>query len=127
MAFIRDKGIAYCGLACVVCCENATCAGCRNSGCTNKDWCKNFNCCKEKGINGCWECSGFPCEGGMLDNLRIRAFATFVKDNGESEFLDCLEKNDKNGVVYHYQGELIGDYDKFNTEEEIINMIKQGT
>ena len=42
-------------------------------------WCKNYNCCKEKGLNGCWECSGFPCTGYMLDKPRIRASAEFAK------------------------------------------------
>lgn len=126
MSFNKEKGIAYCGLACAVCGENAACAGCRNEGCINKDWCKNFKCCKQKGINGCWECSDFPCSGGMLDKVRIKAFASFVKEHGEDKFFECLERNDKNGILYHYQGKLTGDYDKYNTEEEIKNMIMYG-
>jgi len=126
MAFVRELGTGYCGLSCAACGGRNDCVGCRNEGCTNKDWCKNFKCCKEKGLNGCWECSNFPCEGGMLDKLRIRAFAKFIKENGEEEFLNCLKRNYKNGIVYHYEGEYSGDYDKFNTEEEIMNMIKYG-
>jgi len=122
----REKGIAYCGLACAVCGQNETCVGCRSEGCINKEWCKNFNCCKEKGINGCWECIDFPCKGGMLDKVRVRAFASFVKKNGEDLFLECLEKNEKDGIVYHYPGSLSGDYDKFETIEEIVDMIKNG-
>lgn len=127
MFFDKEKGIAYCGLACAICGQNKNCAGCRNDGCKDKEWCKNFNCCKEKKINGCWECDNFPCEDGMLDKLRIRAFAEFIKDNGEEEFLRCLEKNEKNGIVYHYDGTLFGDYDKYNSLEEIKNMLKCGT
>lgn len=122
----RQKGIAFCGLACALCAENTTCAGCRNEGCKDKDWCKNFKCFKTKGIKGCWECSEFPCSGGMLDNKRIRAFAAFVKEYGEEYLLDCLAKNEKAGVVYHNPGELTGDYDIPETEEGIFQMILDG-
>lgn len=122
----RGKGIAYCGLACCVCSENANCTGCRNDGCKDKKWCKNFNCCKEKGLKGCWQCSEFPCKGSMLDKTRIRTFAKFIKEYGEAKLLDCLEKNEKAGIVYHYDGKLIGDYDMPKTEKEIIEMLLHG-
>jgi hypothetical protein len=122
----KSKGIAYCGLACCICGHNQTCAGCRNEGCTGREWCKNFNCCKEKGLQGCWECSEFPCSGTMLDKLRVRAFARFIAQYGEAKFIDCLERNEKAGIVYHSQGQLTGDYDKFQSEEEIISFILKG-
>lgn len=122
----RTKGIAYCGLACCVCSENADCAGCRNDGCKDKEWCKSFNCCKEKGLNGCWECSDFPCNNQMLDKLRVRTFAKFIGENGEEKLMDLLEKNEKSGLVYHYEGQLVGDYDIPKTEDEIIQLILQG-
>ena len=118
-----EKGLAYCGLACCVCGENKTCAGCRNAGCKNKEWCKHFNCCKEKGLNGCWECDEFPC-GGMHDKVRVLAFAEYIKQNGEEKMMDCLERNEQAGVVYHYQGQLVGDYDKYETVDEIITMLE---
>lgn len=77
-------------------------------------------------MNGCWECAKFPCSGGMLDKLRIRAFALFVKEYGEDELVRCLKHNKDNGIVYHYEGQLIGDYDKGQTKEEIIEIIKYG-
>ena len=119
----HEKGLAYCGLACCVCSENETCAGCRNEGCKNKEWCKHFNCCKEKGLNGCWECSKFPC-GGMHDKVRVFAFAEFIKQDGEKKMMDCLERNEKQGVVYHYPGQITGDYDKYKTVEEIVAMLR---
>jgi len=118
--------ISYCGLACCVCSENETCVGCRNDGCKGKEWCKNYTCCREKGLNGYWECAEFPCSGGMLDKLRIRAFARFVKEYGEEELVRCLLRNKENGVVYHDKGQLVGDYDKGQTEEEIFAIIKNG-
>lgn len=118
------KGIAYCGLACCVCSENKSCPGCRSGGCDNHGGCRNYNCCREKGLNGCWECERFPCGGGMLEKPRIRAFARFAKKYGTDELVRCLMKNKADGIVYHYDGQLVGDYDKCETEDEIIAMIK---
>ncbi len=122
----KEKGFAYCGLACCICSENTTCAGCRNEGCKDKDWCKNFNCCKAKGLNGCWECTDFPCTGSMLDKIRIRTFSEFIRDYGEEKLITCLERNEKAGMVYHYSGKLTGDYDIPQTEEGIIELILNG-
>ncbi|HOJ12345.1 MAG TPA: DUF3795 domain-containing protein [Clostridiales bacterium] len=122
----RGKGIAYCGLACCVCSENATCAGCRNEGCKNKEWCKSFNCCKIKGLNGCWECSEFPCKNQMLDKLRVRTFAKFIAEYGEEKFMDAIEKNELDGIVYHYEGQIIGDYDNTQGEDEIRQLLLRG-
>ena len=114
------KAIAFCGLACCVCSENKGCVGCQDGGCESHGWCKNYNCCKEKGLNGCWECSEFPCTGYMLDKPRIRAFAKFARRYGVEELEKCLLRNKEKGIVYHYEGQLVGDYDKCQTEEEII-------
>lgn len=121
----RQKGMAYCGLACSLCCV-ANCPGCRSGGCSDKDWCKNYLCCKEKGLEGCWVCEDFPCQGTMLDKLRIRSFAEFIKQHGEPCMLDCLERNEKAGVAYHNEGQLIGDYDTAQTEKEIFDLLLRG-
>lgn len=121
----RMKGIAYCGLACCIC-GDKNCPGCRNEGCSGKDWCKNYRCCREKGISGCWECEDFPCGDSMLKKTRIRAFAKFIGENGEDEMMRCLERNEAKGVAYHYEGQLTGDYDRFETEEEIMEYIRSG-
>ena len=39
--------------------------------------------------------------------------------------LDCLERNEKNGVVYHRKG-IVGDYDDFDDVEKLIDFIKEG-
>jgi hypothetical protein len=122
----RQKGIAYCGLACCVCGENQTCNGCRNEGCKGKEWCKSYNCCKAKGIKGCWECSEFPCENQMLDKLRVRTFAKFIAEYGEEKLMDALERNEAGGMVYHYKGQLEGDYDKPGSEDGIRQLLLQG-
>ncbi len=122
----REKGLAYCGLACCVCGENATCAGCRNNGCTGKDWCKHFTCCKEKNLAGCWECAEFPC-GGMHEKMRPLAFARFIQQHGETHMMNRLEQNETAGITYHYPKQLVGDYDKCSTAENIMNMLETGT
>ena len=120
------RDISYCGLACALCSENENCAGCQNGGCKEHGWCKNYNCCRNQKIGGCWECSKFPCNEGMLQKRRIRAFSRFAKEYGTNELMRCILKNRVKGIVYHYEGQLVGDYDKCQTEEEIIEMIKTG-
>ncbi len=39
--------------------------------------------------------------------------------------LDCLERNEKNGIVYHREG-INGDYDEFDDVEKLIMFIKEG-
>ena len=41
------------------------------------------------------------------------------------ELLDCLERNEKAGIVYHCEG-IMGDYDDFDDMEELIRFIKNG-
>ena len=122
----REKGVAYCGLVCAFCSKNVNCAGCRNDGCETREWCKNLQCCVGKGLEGCWECDEYPCNGGMLDNIRIRAFAKFIREHDQEFLLECLENNEKRGISYHYPGELTGDYDAPDTEDGIIDMILGG-
>lgn len=118
--------MGYCGLACCVCSQNETCAGCRNGGCKDRDWCQNRKCCIEKGISGCWECDKFPCGAGMLDKLRPRVFAKFASRCGEDALLDRLEENEAAGMLYHYEGGFTGDYDAAETEDELVRLILYG-
>lgn len=39
--------------------------------------------------------------------------------------LDCLERNEKNGVLYHREG-INGDYDDFEDVEALISFIQSG-
>ena len=119
----RDKGVAYCGLACCVCGENAGCAGCRNDGCKQKDWCHCFADCKQKGLPGCWACPDFPCETPMLQKLRVRTFARFLGERGEAELMNALEALENAGLRYHYPGQLIGDYDLAPSEDALMALL----
>jgi hypothetical protein len=39
--------------------------------------------------------------------------------------MDCLERNEKNGVVYHRDG-IIGDYDDYDDVEKLMKFILPG-
>lgn len=123
----KEKGMAYCGLACFLCSESSDCAGCRNDGCKDKGWCKSYACCKQKGIAGCWECPELSsCDNFMLKKPKIGAFAAFISEYGEQRLIRCLEENEKDGVIYHYDGQIVGDYDACATREEIFALILKG-
>lgn len=120
----KEKGFAYCGLACCLCSENATCPGCRNDGCNGKEWCKHYSCCKTHNLSGCWQCPDFPCVGPMFEKERIRAFAAFLARHSEADLLKVLECNEKLGMLYHYEGRLIGDYDALGGEQAILSYLE---
>lgn len=125
MKFYEEKRIGCCGLACVLC-SKEDCAGCHKDGCISKDSCNIYLCCKSKSMEGCWQCSGFPCEDKMFENVRIRAFVRYAKENGLDELEKCLRNNYMEGISYHYANSLKGDYDIFDTEIEIMNLIRYG-
>jgi hypothetical protein len=62
----------------------------------------------------------------MLDKIRIRAFAEYIKEHGEEEMMVCLERNERAGMVYHYEGKLVGDYDIPGSIEMIKALIRTG-
>jgi hypothetical protein len=120
----RELGIARCGLACCLCSENVACAGCNSGACPDKDWCENRKCSLEKKIAGCSECNE-SCRKGLLQKIKPYAFNLFIKRYGKDALLDCLEQNEKNGVVYHRSG-VNGDYDDFTDVEKLIAFIRTG-
>ena len=121
-----SKGYGYCGLACGICSENADCPGCRNEGCPEREWCRPYQCGKKQGWAGCWVCPDFPCDDPMLAKLRVRAFARMLGEFGEEQMSEWLVRNERAGMMYHYPGELTGDYDQAADEEEIRRLVMQG-
>ena len=128
----RELGIARCGLACCLCSENSECKGCKRDGfldlswCNDAEWCVNRKCVIEKNINGCYECEPKDCRKGLYaDKIKARAFAEYARRFGVDELLNCLEKNEKAGIVYHREG-IIGDYDDFDDIEALIRFIQTG-
>lgn len=120
----RKLGIARCGLACCLCSENVNCSGCDLGECSGKDFCENRKCSLEKGLHHCYECKD-DCRKGLLGKIKPYAFTLFAKRYGEETLLDCLEQNEKKGVVYHREG-INGDYDDFEDVEELVDFIRTG-
>ena len=120
----RELGLARCGLACCLCSENEHCSGCDSGECPDKDCCENRKCSLSKNIEHCYECSE-ACRKGLLAKIKPYAFTEFARKYGENTLLDCLEKNEKNGVIYHREG-INGDYDDFNDAEALIQFIWTG-
>jgi hypothetical protein len=118
----RELGIARCGLACCLCSEN--CSGCNSGECPDREWCENRKCSLSKSIGHCYECEE-ECRKGLLAKIKPYGFTEFVKKYGEKELLDCLERNEANGIVYHRNG-IMGDYDDFDDVEKLMDFIKTG-
>ena len=121
----RELGIARCGLACCLCSENTKCTGCNTGECPDKGWCQNLKCSIEKGTYACYLCDE-ECRKGLLNKVKPYGFTLFIKKHGIEELLDCLERNEKNGVLYHKR-EINGDYDDFDDVEKLISFIKSGS
>lgn len=120
----RELGIARCGLACCLCSENEHCCGCNSGDCPDKEWCENRKCSIEKSIDNCYLCY-IDCKKGLLTKIKPYGFTVFAKRYGVETLLNCLEENEKNGVIYHRQG-IIGDYDDFDDVEALIKFIQTG-
>lgn len=122
----KELGIARCGLACCLCSENDKCEGCSNDYSYIHSWCENFVCSIDKNIEGCYLCNNIMCREGMFkEKIKPLAFCEFIRRYGKDELMNCLERNEKKGVVYHRSG-IIGDYDDFDDIEKLISFIKTG-
>ena len=120
----RSLGIARCGLACCLCAASEECGGCDSANCKGISWCENRRCSLERQLGHCHEC-GEECRKGLLSKVKPYGFTLFAKRYGESDLLDCLERNEKAGIVYHRDG-ITGDYDGFDDVEELIRFIRTG-
>ena len=120
----REMGIARCGLACCLCAEHKGCSGCDSEDCPDSGWCENRKCSMEKGLSHCYACEQ-DCKKGLLDKMKPYGFTLFAKRYGVDRLLDCLEENEKRGIVYHRDG-ITGDYDGFDDVEKLIEFIKSG-
>ncbi len=97
--------IAYCGFSCNHCFLSQWCGSCRTeyntcsfATCSPDGICPNTKCCKEKGFDGCWECSeiegctkGFyvpECDGANA----AKAQALYIRKHGKKEFLKLQDR-----------------------------------
>ena len=77
-------------------------------------------------MKGCYECKPAECRKGLYaEKIKARAFAEFARRFGVDELLDCLERNECVGIVYHREG-IMGDYDEFDDLEALITYIQTG-
>ena len=78
----------------------------------------------ERGLQACYLC-GENCKKAMLGKIKPYGFTKFIQQYGVDLLLDCLERNEANGVVYHREG-IYGDYDDFDDADALIAFIKTG-
>lgn len=125
---MNENSVAYCGLICSFCYPDGKCSCKSNNHCGKRlstEGCYQYNCCISKGINGCWECDGAPCDKDMIatDKIKMRAFIRCIKEDGMQKFIGYLEKNQNNGIVYHRSG-VVGDYD-LSSEDKVLQLLRQ--
>lgn len=120
----KELGIAVCGLACCICSENDICGGCHSEDCKDSAVCINRRCAKEKQMTHCFVCAA-DCHKGMLQKPKPYAFTQFAKRYGVDHLLECLKRNEENGIIYHREG-INGDYDAFDDAEALIAFIRTG-
>lgn len=121
----KELGIARCGLACALCSENDRCKGCYLEDCKDFSWCKNRLCLLDKKIDACYKCDNKDCNIGLLNKIKAKAFVEFIRRYSLEKLLECLENNEKKGIVYHRNG-ITGDYDDFDNIEDLIEFILSG-
>ena len=95
--------IAYCGLSCGHCFLTQWCGSCRTiyntcsfATCSPNGVCPNTACCKEKGLDGCYECYElYDCKKGFYslgkETNAIRVMALFIQKHGKKELLKVLD------------------------------------
>lgn len=124
------NNVGYCGLICTFCHEANTCGGCKckENKCENSmsdNGCYQYNCCKQKGINGCWECDEACCGKGMFSehhDLRNRVFVKCAKQEGIRQLCEYVLKNQLNGIFYGWNR----DYDNLGSEQTVIELLHNG-
>ncbi|HYF81545.1 MAG TPA: DUF3795 domain-containing protein [Clostridia bacterium] len=124
------ESIGYCGLVCKLCHVADKCSGCKSeNNCCGRhlsdSGCYQYNCCINKGINGCWECDDFPCDEDMFSeshDIRLRAFISCAKEEGIEKLIEYILANQQEGIFYGYQK----DYDGLGSEEAVLRLLRTG-
>jgi hypothetical protein len=116
--------IAYCGHHCAYC-PFTSCPGCRsdNACCSyatlfDDKICPNVKCCKDKGLDGCYECQGLEdCNFGFYSTEErvAKAAALFIQKHGKNKYNIALRNAISDGIKYPNQ---------FNEIIDIHKMIK---
>ncbi|MBR4782173.1 MAG: DUF3795 domain-containing protein [Lachnospiraceae bacterium] len=116
--------IAFCGLSCNHCFLKEWCGGCRTSyntcsyaTCSSDRICPNAACCKEKTLDGCYDCdrlagclTGFYSNGN--DANAVKAMAMFIRKHGKKELAAVLDNLHKKHDFQKIQEILGADLDE---------------
>ena len=125
MSFREERGIGYCGLACVLCSYD-NCPGCRERMAA-ENTCSAGKCASTMSVTGCYICPKYEtCIEDMPHGRRNRVFNRYAREFGIEALIDRLRVNYKNGITYHTPDKTPGDYDKPETEEEIYQLLRYG-
>ena len=96
--------IAYCGLSCSHCFLKEWCGSCRTcyntcsfATCSPDGICPNAACCREKGLDGCYECEELPdCGKGFYangnDGNAVKALGLFIRKYGKKELGSVMDR-----------------------------------
>jgi hypothetical protein len=124
------QSVAYCGLICRLCFLASGCDGCRSAedhcerdrsdqGCFQK------GCCREKGLDGCWDCPELAgCTQGIYalgEHSKVKAFALCIHEDGMEAFVDHVRRNARRGLSV----EKGRDYDGL-TIPAVLNLLRNG-
>ena len=95
--------VSYCGHHCTYCFLAAGCGGCRTdmnycsfAGAFEDKKCPNVECCRERGIDGCYECDDLVvCKKGYYENedkgeYVAKATALFIRKYGKECYTATL-------------------------------------
>ena len=126
MDFREERGIGYCGLACVLCGYDDNCPGCKERIAAGHA-CSAGKCAADMAVAGCYACLEYDtCGEGMPHGKRSRAFNYYAQEFGIEALIDRLRVNYENGITYHTPDKTPGDYDKLETEEDIYQLLRCG-
>jgi len=128
MALDEKIGLGYCGIACSLCgLYSKGCPGCA-AGVAGGFDCSVGKCAAAKGVEGCYACSEYPCGEKILQGKRSKAFIRYVREFGNQAFIERLRVNGENGIAYSTNAKRTedDDYDKCETEREIIDLLMTG-
>lgn len=98
--------VAYCGLVCDPVCSHAVegCVGCEAGG--GAEACRKRECCRERGHEGCWQCSSVPCAQGAFGDAAWRGLnvgcVELVKNMGVTAFAELVVSRLGAGFDYGY-------------------------
>ena len=96
--------VAYCGLSCNHCFLKEWCGGCRTpyntcsyATCSPDRVCPNTACCRERKLDGCYECEELiPCRKGFYaigrDINAVKAMSLFIRKHGKKKLAAVLDK-----------------------------------